>query len=99
MKGLAGLYFVQGWHEAALGFYKNSLDIRKRIFGSNHVLTSEARYEVGRVLSARGKYDRAEPYLERALEIQDKLMRGRSPPRGKDSGRTRQRVLLSGQVS
>ncbi|MBV7340223.1 tetratricopeptide repeat protein [Chloroflexi bacterium TSY] len=63
-----------GDFEGALPYTKKALNIRKTLFGKNHLDIAESLILVGRIYRALGKYADTKPYFETALEIRLQLL-------------------------
>jgi len=59
----------QGKHDEAESLYKQSLEIRKNIFGINHPDVATSLNNLAELYKSQGKYDEAEPLYKQSLEI------------------------------
>jgi len=71
---LATLRINQGRMPDAEILFKESLALRRQVFGPLHPQTAQAMSNLGATLGMQGKYDDAEPILRGALEVYRKVL-------------------------
>jgi CHAT domain-containing protein len=77
---IAGLiYWSAGKQSLALDYLQKALDIRRKIFGENHVETASVLNNIGLVFSQSGEFDKAKQHYENALLIFTKVLRTNHP--------------------
>ncbi len=52
-------------------YYRDGLAIRDKVYGRDHIATAESAWNLGSYLNYVGKYNEAEPYLQRALKARE----------------------------
>jgi serine/threonine-protein kinase len=67
-------HFQKGKFDKAAASFKQSLDLRKRLFGPMHPDVAQAHNSLGGMLVKLGKIDEAERELERAVEIRTQVL-------------------------
>ncbi len=72
LDNLGGLYRDQGKNQAAESLYKQALEIRENVLGSNHPAVGITLNNLAGLYRAQGKYEIAEPLYKRDLEISEK---------------------------
>ncbi len=77
---LGGYNISIGNFELALSLFKDSREIRKKIFSDTSLQYAQSCNNTGAVYREMGEYELAEPFVLKALEIRRKI-----PPEGKDS--------------
>ena len=66
---LAKLYETQGKHEAAVGLYSRSLELRETTLGPNHPDVATILMNLAALYQAQSLYSQAEPLFRPLLEI------------------------------
>ena len=63
----------QGKYEEALEYYQNSLDIKIRVFGSDHPDVATSFINIGAVYAGKGDLENALVQYQKGLEIQTRV--------------------------
>jgi tetratricopeptide (TPR) repeat protein len=66
---LGELYYLAGKYQEAEPPLKESLAIRKDLFGSDHIETAESHNHLGVLYTLKGSYEKAESHLNDAIRI------------------------------
>jgi tetratricopeptide (TPR) repeat protein/CHAT domain-containing protein len=74
LQGLGNLYFEIGDYKSAEAMYKQSLEIRMNVFGSDHPDAARSLNNLGNLYSDMGDYKSAEPMYKQSLEIRKKAL-------------------------
>ena len=72
--GLAEVLTLQGRFDDAEPLLQQSLDVRRRSYGSTHLLTAESLEDVGLNLFDQGRLADAEPLLRDAIATQRRVL-------------------------
>ena len=74
LNNLARLLQAQGKLDEATPLFKESLAIRKKVFGDEHPDVGESLNNIALVLQAQSKYDEATPLYKESLAIKKKVL-------------------------
>ena len=74
MNNLAAVFELSGDYPTAMKLYKESMDLRIILFGTNSVVVAESMSNLGGVYDAMGLLEKALPLLENALQIYTNLI-------------------------
>jgi tetratricopeptide (TPR) repeat protein len=66
-------------YKAAEPYYKQALEIRKKVLGEEHPDYASSLNDIGRLYSNMGDYKAAEPHYKQALEIRKKVLGNEHP--------------------
>lgn len=73
LNNLGAIYHAQGKYSFAEETYNKSLEIKRALFGEEHVEVAVSLQNLAAVLSARRMFDKAKPLYERALAIKERV--------------------------
>src|SRR5260370_610211 len=73
LNNLAFVYEKQGKYDAAETWYKQSLAIKRRMWGEEHPDTASSLYNLSHVYKELSKYNEAEDLCKQALAIQRRM--------------------------
>ena len=73
------VYETQGKYEEALEYYQKSLDIRIRVFGSDHPDVAASFIHIGAVYAGKGDNKNALVQYQKGLEIQTRVFGSEHP--------------------
>ena len=65
-------YFAE--YDTAIEYYQKVLEIREKIFGTEHIETAISYNNIGTLYDAKGDFDKALEYSEKALTIRKKAL-------------------------
>ena len=77
---IGNVYYSQGQYERALEYYQKPLDIRIRVFGSDHLDVAKSYNNIGNVYDSQGKYEEALEMHTKSLDIRTRIHGGDNHP-------------------
>jgi len=79
LASLGTAHHSKGEFEAADGYFRRALTIRRETLGSDHPAASGSLHDLGNTAYARGRYDEAAQYLGEALAIRARVLGDQHP--------------------
>ena len=79
LNNIAEVYWAQGEYEKALEYHGKALEVREKVFGSDHPSTATTYNNMAGVYWAQGEYEKALEYNGKALEVRERVL-GRDHP-------------------